>query len=80
MKEFKEEILRNLNEDAKELTTVHFFKAMRKVGYERVGTPDTLDIVKRFLQENPSYKAYDSEDVKGILCHRLFFSECEFDS
>jgi ribosomal protein S25 len=79
MKEFKEEILTQLNEEVKNITVISFGHIVNRMGINKLSRQDTMDIVVRFKKENPAYKIYQDVSKLEPLFNQLVFSENEYD-
>lgn len=80
----KNEILEVLEEKAKELREIKFYDVALELGYRHVKTEDVKTIAKRFLKNNPTYRAVrfvkDPKKVTSTesLFTTLVLTECEY--
>lgn len=81
MKEWKLEVLKKLDEKSKEVREIKLYDVAREMGINHIKTQEVHEIVKKFLEAHPDYKAYQLTDNKldSLFCS-LMFSDAEYDN
>lgn len=65
MKDWKEELLQALEEEAKELKTIKFYDVAKAKGYKHINRQDVSDIFVKFCKLHPEYEPVYLLDYKG---------------
>lgn len=70
MKEFKTEIINQLNETAKTDRVIYFSEFCKEHEIKHIASKDVREIVNAFLKANPDYKAYHdvSNPTNSLFC------------
>lgn len=86
MKQWKLDILKELNKKAIGYREISFYEVAKKLGYNHIARQDVRDIEIAFLRENPTYKAFRFvKNPRKInptesLFQTLVLSECEYET
>lgn len=77
MKQWKEEILKELEGQTTDLREISFKDTVSKLGYKHIKRQDVLDIALAFTKRNPTYKAIRFIEEKSLF-NGLVFTELDY--